>query len=202
MQPADTTASTVRNRHRLRALIVAGVAATAILVPTVPERRPQMCAPELSAIPSHSSTISLSSRSIRTSYRTHSSGASTSAKRMMSRSWVIGIVMVSRRRVSTAHDSVSLPPEQQPQGVADLSFVFGNPGDIPLAGDFDGNRCDTPRFYRRSRPGSMSAHPGVRSPRRHLPSASTVTYRSLAISTAMALTLLASTETKRVRRSK
>ena len=29
------------------------------------------------------------------------------------------------------------------QGIADIKFFFGNPGDVPLAGDFDGDGCDT-----------------------------------------------------------
>jgi hypothetical protein len=36
------------------------------------------------------------------------------------------------------------------QGNADVSFFFGNPGDIPLAGDFNGNGCDTVGLYRPS----------------------------------------------------
>jgi hypothetical protein len=36
------------------------------------------------------------------------------------------------------------------QGVADISFYFGNPGDIPIAGDFDGDGCDTVSIYRPS----------------------------------------------------
>jgi len=34
------------------------------------------------------------------------------------------------------------------QGVADVSFFFGNPGDVPVAGDFDGDGCDTVSIYR------------------------------------------------------
>jgi hypothetical protein len=36
------------------------------------------------------------------------------------------------------------------QGVADVSFFFGNPGDVPLAGDFDGDGCDSLSIYRPS----------------------------------------------------
>ena len=36
------------------------------------------------------------------------------------------------------------------QGIADLRFFFGNPGDIPLAGDFNGDECDTVSIYRPS----------------------------------------------------
>jgi hypothetical protein len=36
------------------------------------------------------------------------------------------------------------------QGNANISFYFGNPGDVPLAGDFDGNGCDTVGLYRPS----------------------------------------------------
>jgi hypothetical protein len=32
--------------------------------------------------------------------------------------------------------------------VADIRFFFGNPGDIPLAGDFDADGCDTVSIYR------------------------------------------------------
>ena len=34
--------------------------------------------------------------------------------------------------------------------MADVSFFFGNPGDVPLAGDFDGDGCDTLSIYRPS----------------------------------------------------
>jgi hypothetical protein len=34
------------------------------------------------------------------------------------------------------------------QGNADITFSFGNPGDLPLAGDFDGDGCDTVSLYR------------------------------------------------------
>jgi hypothetical protein len=34
------------------------------------------------------------------------------------------------------------------QGVADIRFFFGNPGDYPIAGDFDGDGCDTLGIYR------------------------------------------------------
>jgi hypothetical protein len=34
------------------------------------------------------------------------------------------------------------------QGNADVSFFFGNPGDVPLAGDFNGDGCDTVSVYR------------------------------------------------------
>ena len=36
------------------------------------------------------------------------------------------------------------------QGVADIRFFFGNPGDLPLAGDFDGDGCDSLSIYRPS----------------------------------------------------
>jgi hypothetical protein len=36
------------------------------------------------------------------------------------------------------------------QGIADIRFFFGNPSDIPLAGDFDGNGCDSLSIYRPS----------------------------------------------------
>jgi hypothetical protein len=36
------------------------------------------------------------------------------------------------------------------QGIADITFFFGNPGDLPLAGDFNGNGCDTVSIYRPS----------------------------------------------------
>jgi hypothetical protein len=36
------------------------------------------------------------------------------------------------------------------QGIADISFFFGNPGDLPMAGDFNGNGCDTVSIYRPS----------------------------------------------------
>ncbi|MFO7701090.1 MAG: hypothetical protein R6W79_10855, partial [Acidimicrobiia bacterium] len=36
------------------------------------------------------------------------------------------------------------------QGIADIRFFFGNPGDIPLAGDFNGDGCDTVSIYRPS----------------------------------------------------
>ena len=34
------------------------------------------------------------------------------------------------------------------QGIADIRFFFGNPSDIPLAGDFDGDGCDSLSIYR------------------------------------------------------
>ena len=34
--------------------------------------------------------------------------------------------------------------------MADARFFFGNPGDVPLAGDFDGDGCDTVSVYRPS----------------------------------------------------
>jgi hypothetical protein len=36
------------------------------------------------------------------------------------------------------------------QGIADISFYFGNPSDIPIAGDFDGDGFDTVGIYRPS----------------------------------------------------
>ncbi|MEE8330853.1 MAG: hypothetical protein V3R84_03695 [Acidimicrobiia bacterium] len=36
------------------------------------------------------------------------------------------------------------------QGVADIRFFFGDPSDIPLAGDFNGDGCDTVSIYRTS----------------------------------------------------
>jgi hypothetical protein len=36
------------------------------------------------------------------------------------------------------------------QGIADIRFFFGNPGDVPLAGDFDGDGFDTVSIYRPS----------------------------------------------------
>jgi hypothetical protein len=36
------------------------------------------------------------------------------------------------------------------QGVADLEFFFGDPGDVPLAGDFNGDGCDTVSVFRPS----------------------------------------------------
>jgi hypothetical protein len=36
------------------------------------------------------------------------------------------------------------------QGIADVSFFFGNPGDVPIAGDFNGDGCDTVSIYRPS----------------------------------------------------
>jgi hypothetical protein len=35
-------------------------------------------------------------------------------------------------------------------GAADFSFVFGNPGDVPFVGDFDGDGIDTVGLYRQS----------------------------------------------------
>jgi len=35
-------------------------------------------------------------------------------------------------------------------GVADVRYIFGNPGDIPIVGDFDGDGCDTVSVYRPS----------------------------------------------------
>ena len=34
------------------------------------------------------------------------------------------------------------------QGVADIAFFFGNPGDIPMSGDFDHDGCDTVSIFR------------------------------------------------------
>jgi hypothetical protein len=36
------------------------------------------------------------------------------------------------------------------QGNADVKFFFGNPGDVPIAGDFNGDSCDTVSVYRPS----------------------------------------------------
>ena len=36
------------------------------------------------------------------------------------------------------------------QGPADIKFYFGNPGDFPLSGDFNGDGCDTVSLYRQS----------------------------------------------------
>ena len=36
------------------------------------------------------------------------------------------------------------------QGYAHLKFFFGNPGDVPLAGDWNGDGCDTVSLYRPS----------------------------------------------------
>ena len=36
------------------------------------------------------------------------------------------------------------------QGAADTTFFFGNPGDIPLVGDFNGNGKDTVSIFRQS----------------------------------------------------
>jgi hypothetical protein len=36
------------------------------------------------------------------------------------------------------------------QGNADVTFFFGNPGDLPLVGDFDGDGDDTVSIYRQS----------------------------------------------------
>jgi hypothetical protein len=36
------------------------------------------------------------------------------------------------------------------QGIADISFFFGNPGDVPVPGDFDGDGDDTVSIYRPS----------------------------------------------------
>jgi hypothetical protein len=36
------------------------------------------------------------------------------------------------------------------QGPADIRFFFGNPGDVPFAGDFDADGCDTVSIYRPS----------------------------------------------------
>jgi hypothetical protein len=34
------------------------------------------------------------------------------------------------------------------QSLANIRFFFGNPGDVPIAGDFDGDGCDTVSIYR------------------------------------------------------
>jgi hypothetical protein len=36
------------------------------------------------------------------------------------------------------------------QGVADREFYFGNPADVPLVGDFNGDGCDTVSIFRPS----------------------------------------------------
>jgi hypothetical protein len=36
------------------------------------------------------------------------------------------------------------------QGIADIRFFFGNPGDVPIAGDFNGDGFDTVSIYRPS----------------------------------------------------
>ncbi len=36
------------------------------------------------------------------------------------------------------------------QGVADVDYFFGVPGDVPVAGDFNGDGCDTVSIYRPS----------------------------------------------------
>jgi hypothetical protein len=54
------------------------------------------------------------------------------------------------------------------QGVADITFFFGNPGDVPIAGDFNGNGCDTVSIYRPSEPDLLhhqQAGSGRRGPR-------------------------------------
>jgi hypothetical protein len=33
-------------------------------------------------------------------------------------------------------------------GIADYEFFFGNPGDVPIVGDFDGDGCDTVSIWR------------------------------------------------------
>jgi hypothetical protein len=36
------------------------------------------------------------------------------------------------------------------EGIADITFFFGNPGDLPIAGDFNNDGCDTVSIYRPS----------------------------------------------------
>ena len=39
---------------------------------------------------------------------------------------------------------------QTPKGSRIVEFYFGNPGDVPIAGDFNGDGCDTVSVYRAS----------------------------------------------------
>ncbi len=44
----------------------------------------------------------------------------------------------------------ALGSESEGLGAADYSFMFGNPGDVPFSGDFDGNGIDTIGLHRNS----------------------------------------------------
>ena len=51
------------------------------------------------------------------------------------RLWVIGIVMVMTLRGCTASpDGFVYLRNSNTQGIADIRFFFGNPGDVPIAG--------------------------------------------------------------------
>ena len=61
-------------------------------------------------------------------------------------------VLVPTTRAS-AGDDPSAPPafylrNSNTSGVADVSFTYGGPGDVPLAGDWDGSGSDTPGVRR------------------------------------------------------
>lgn len=63
-----------------------------------------------------------------------------------------GCDTVSVYRPSTGEVFIvnDLGSEDQGLGVADTSFYFGNPGDTPFSGDFDGDRVDTIGLFRES----------------------------------------------------
>ncbi len=58
--------------------------------------------------------------------------------------------MPARHRAERPRGSGASPRSSNIQGIADIRFFFGNPSDVPLAGDFDGDGCDTLSIYRPS----------------------------------------------------
>jgi len=59
----------------------------------------------------------------------------------------VSIYRPSEQRVYVIND---LGTNDRGLGVADFSFLFGNPGDKPVVGDFDGNGVDTVGLHRES----------------------------------------------------
>ena len=76
---------------------------------------------------------------------------STSVTPATFRLWGIGTATVSRHPVSIgSSDGFVYLRDANTEGVADLEFFFGNPGDWPLVGDFDGDGKDTVSIFRES----------------------------------------------------
>ena len=62
-----------------------------------------------------------------------------------------GTATTSTRRACIASPTATCTcATRNTQGNADIRFFFGNPGDIPLAGDFNKDGCDTVSIYRPS----------------------------------------------------
>ena len=59
-------------------------------------------------------------------------------------------VSIYRPSNQTIHVVNQLGSSDAGLGAADYSFMFGNPGDVPFVGDFDGNGVDSVGLYRQS----------------------------------------------------